>query len=366
MRRSLVGRFSCLVVTLCSLTAVLTFLALGTNAASVEEIAQLKGPQRQKVLVEGAKKEGKLLWYTTLIINQAVRPLQEAFEKQYPFIHMEYFRGNSEQVAQKMIAEYQGRRFDVDLIDGTGSTPLLKKAGLIQRFYSPHLGEYPAELKDPQGYWGATNLYFMTLGYNTNLVKPDEVPATWEGLLNPKWKGKLVWSTSAGSGAPLFVGNTLLSLGQEAGMAYLTKLSKQSVVKTTASGRAVLDSVIAGEYPIAIYIFNHHAVISRKKGAPSEWQPLEPVAAPLQVIGLAKNSPHPHAAMLFLDFILSRQGQEVFRAVDYLPAHPEIPAKEASLKPGGGRFKKANYIGPDVHFQKGDEWVDIFERLFVK
>lgn len=366
MRTSLVGCLHVSVMSLLFLAATTLSPASHGSAATVEGIALLKGSERQKVLEDGARKEGKLVWYSTLIVNQAVRPLKEAFEKQYPFLQIEYFRGNSEEVAQKMIAEYQGRRFDVDLIDGTGSTPLLKQAGLLQRFFSPHSRDYPAELKDPQGFWGATNLYFMTLGYNTKLVKPGEVPKSWEDLLDAKWKGKMVWSTSAGSGAPLFVGNTLLSLGSEAGMAYLTKLSKQGIAKTTASGRAVLDSVIAGEYPVAIYIFNHHAVISRLKGAPSEWQPLEPVAAPVQVIGLAKNAPHPHGAMLFLDFILSRKGQEVFRDVDYLPAHPEVPAKEASLKPERGRFKKANYIGPDVHFEKGNEWVDIFEKLFVK
>lgn len=365
MRRSSVGPFSCFLITVFSLTAVFSLFST-IGAATVEEIARLKGPDRQKALVEGAKKEGKLLWYTTLIVNQAVRPLKEAFEKQYPFITIEYFRGNSDQVSQKVIAEYQGRRFDVDVPDGTSSTPLLKKAGLLQPFYSPHLAEYPAELKDSQGYWGATNLYFMTLGYNTNLAKPDEVPSSYDALLNPKWKDKMVWSTSAGSGAPLFVGNILLSLGQEAGMAYLRKLAKQNIAKTTASGRAVLDSVIAGEYPLALQIFNHHTVISRKKGAPSAWQPLEPVPAPIQGIGLAKHAPHPHAAMLFLDFMLSRKGQEVFRAVGYLPSHPDIAAKEASLKPGGGRFKRANYIAPEVQFEKGDEWVDIFEKLFVK
>lgn len=351
--------------------ALIVFLAIGfpprrSETLTVSEIALLKGPERQKILEEGAKKEGKLLWYTTLIVNQLVRPMKDAFEKQYPFIKIDYFRGNSEQVAQKVMTEYQGRRFEVDLVDGTGSTPMLTKAGLLQRFFSPHLSEYPPELKDPQGYWGATNLYFMTLGYNTRLVKPEEVPRTWDDLLNPKWRGRMVWSTSAGSGAPLFIGNVLMSMGKEAGMAYLARLAKQSIVNTTASGRAVLDSVIAGEYPMAIHIFNHHAVISRQKGAPSEWQPLEPVAAPVGVIGLPKNAPHPHAAMLFLDFVLSKKGQNVFREVNYLPAHPEIPAKQADLKPGGGRFKKANYIGPDVHFDKSNEWVDIFEKLFVK
>lgn len=337
-----------------------------SNALTVEEIALLKGADRQKVLEQGAKKEGNLLWYTTLIVNQVVRPMVEAFKKEYPFIQVEYFRANSEQIAQKTITEYQAKRYEVDIVDGTGSPPLLKKAGLLQRFSSPPMGEYPPELRDPQGYWGATNLYFMTLGYNTKLVKSDDVPKSWDGLLNPKWKGKMIWSTSGGSGAPLFLGNVLMTLGQEAGLAYLKKLSGQKIAKTTASGRAILDSVIAGEYPIAIHIFNHHAVVSRGQGAPSEWQPLEPVAAPIQAIGLAKNAPHSHAAMLFLDFILSRKGQQVFRDANYLPSHPEVSAKDKDLKPGGARFKRATYIAPDLHFERESEWVDLFEKLFVK
>src|SRR5574341_1631187 len=337
-----------------------------SNALTVEEIALLKGADRQKVLEQGAKKEGKLLWYTTLIVNQVVRPMVEAFKKEYPFIQVEYFRANSEQIAQKTVTEYQAKRYEVDVVDGTGSPPLLKKAGLLQRFSSPPMGEYPPELRDPQGYWGATNLYFMTLGYNTKLVKSDDVPKSWDGLLNPKWKGKMIWSTSGGSGAPLFLGNVLMTLGQEAGLAYLKKLSGQKIAKTTASSRAILDSVIAGEYRIALHIFNHHAVVSRGQGAPSEWQPLEPVAAPIQAIGLAKNAPHSHAAMLFLDFILSRKGQQVFRDANYLPSHPEVPAKDKDLKPGGARFKRATYIAPDLHFERESEWVDLFEKLFVK
>ena len=113
-------------------------------------------------------------------------------------------------------------------------------------------------------------------------------------------------------------------------------------------------------------IFNHHAVISKKAGAPSEWQPLEPVASPFNTVGLAKNAPHPNAAMLFVDFVLSKKGQAVFRDVNYLPAHPEVAAKEPELKPGGGRFKKTNYINPEMQFEKGDEWVDLFQKLFVK
>jgi ABC-type Fe3+ transport system substrate-binding protein len=333
---------------------------------TVEEVALFKGADRQKVLEQGAKKEGKLLWYSTLIVNQVVRPLKEAFEREYPFVRIEYFRANSEQVVQRMIAEYQAKRFDVDIVDGTTSPAMVRKAGFLQRFFSPHLSDYPAELKDPQGFWGVTNLYFMTLGYNTKLVKPNEAPKSLDDLTDPRWRGKMIWSTSRGSGAPTFVGNILMSMGKEQGTEYLKKLAKQNIANSTASARAILDQVIAGEFPIAIHIFNHHAVISRKAGAPAEWQPLEPVTALVNTVGLAKNAPHPHAAMLFLDFVLSKKGQEVFQQVDYLPAHREVPAKERDLKPGGGRFKKATYMNPEWEFEKGDEWVDLFEHLFLK
>src|SRR5438309_9652350 len=304
------------------------------HAATVDEIALYNKPDRQKMLIEGAKKEGKVSWYTSLIVDQVVRPVKEAFENEYPFVQVEYFRGNSERLVQKMFAEYQGKRYEVDIVDGTVTAPMVKKGGYLQRFYSPHLAEYPAELKDPQRYWGVSNVYYFALGYNTRMAKLSQVPKTYEDLLNPRWKGQMMWSTSRGSGAPMFIGNILLTMGQEAGKAYLQKLKGQNIAKSTASARQILDLVIAGEYPLAVQIFNHHAYISKAAGAPVEWQPLEPVTATINTIGLAKNSPRPHAAMLFLDFLLSKKGQKVVQISNYLPAHPDMPALQADLKPG--------------------------------
>lgn len=335
-------------------------------ALTVEEIALYRGADRQKMLVEGAKKEGKLLWYSTLIVDQVVRPVKEAFEKEYPFIQIEFYRGNSENVVRKMLAEYQAKRYDVDLIDGTVSPVMVKRAGFLQRFHSPALADYPAELKDPEGYWGSTNLYFLTLGFNTRNVKANEIPKTYDDLLNPRWKGQMMWSTSRGSGAPMFIGNVLTSMGQEKGNAYLQKLKGQNIAKSTASNRQILDLVIAGEYPLAPHIFNHHAYISKQAGAPVDWQPIEPVTATVNSVGLAKNTPHPYASMLFLDFVLSEKGQQVFQQSNYLPAHPKVPAKQADLKPGGGRFNKAVYMTPDMQFDKGNDWVDYFQKQFLK
>jgi iron(III) transport system substrate-binding protein len=335
-------------------------------AATVADVALLKSADREKILIEGAKKEGTLTFYTGLIVDQVVRPVKAAFEKEYPFLQVEFFRGNSDRLAQKMLSEYQAKRYEVDVVSGSSAATILLRAGVMQRFYSPPIAEYPAELKDANGFWGSTNVYFMTLGYNTKMVKASELPKTYEDLLDPRWKGQMMWSTSRGSGAPQFIGNILLTKGEEAGKAYLQKLKQQNIAKSTASARQILDLVIAGEYPMAIQIFNHHAYISKKAGAPVDWQPLEPVTATINSIGLAKNAPHPHASMLFLDFVLSKKGQKVFQAANYLPAHPDIPALQPDLKPGGGRFKKANYLSPEILFDKSNEWSDYFDKEFLR
>src|SRR5688572_10420416 len=315
-RRSIMNCFRTSAAALVCLIAG-SFVPSPLSAASVDEIALYNKPDRQKVLIEGAKKEGKVSWYTSLIVDQVVRPVKEAFEKEYPFLQVEYFRGNSERLVQKMFAEYQGKRYEVDIVDGTVTAPMVKKGGYLQRFYSPYLAEYPAELKDPQGYWAVSNVYFFSLGYNTRMVKPNEVPKTYEDLLNPRWKGQMMWSTSRGSGAPIFVGTILNSMGMEAGKAYLQKLKAQNVAKSTASNRQVLDLTIAGEYPLALQMFNHHAFISKSAGAPVDWQPHEPATATIHTIALAKNSPHPHASMLLLDFVMSERGQKVYQQANY-------------------------------------------------
>jgi len=336
------------------------------NAATIEEIALLKSADRQKILEEGAKKEGKVMFYTALIVNQVVRPLKAAFEKKYPYITVDFFRGNSDKISQKVLAEYQANRHDADVMSGSASITLLKEAGHMQKFYSPEVQRYPDELKDDKGYWGVSNVYFLTPAYNTKMIKPNEVPKSYEDLLNPRFKGRMVWSTSRSSGGPMFIGNVLRSMGEEKGKAFLEKLKTQDIAKTTASNRQVVDLVVAGEYALALHIFNHHAYISQKKGAPVNWLPLEPVTATTNTTGLLNKAAHPHAAMLFIDFLMSEEGQKVFQKSNYLPADPAIPALQADLKPGGGRFKKANFFTPEVLFEKSNDWSDYFQKNFLR
>jgi ABC-type Fe3+ transport system substrate-binding protein len=336
------------------------------HALTAEEIALFNKPERQKILEDGAKKEAKLVWYTPLIVNQAVRPLKEAFEKKYPFIKVDFHRANSRGLVQKWFAENEAKRYEADVVGGSEVTMLGKKTGLLLRFSSPYLRDYPAELKDPQGFWSSTNLYFMALAYNNRRIKLNEAPKTYEDLLNPKWKGRMAWHMGSNTGAPLFIGNIVSTLGPKAATAYLQNLAKQNITSATASARGIVDLVVAGEYDIAINIFNNHAEISKNAGAPVDWQPLEPVPAPLGTTGVAKNAPRPHAAMLFTDFLLSEEGQKVFQRNDYLPAHPKVPAKTAELKPGGGKFAKANFFHPENVLENSDKWIALQDKIFTK
>jgi len=305
------------------------------------------------------------MWYTALIVNQAVRPLVEGFNQKYPYVKVDNYRADSADMIQRISNEYQARRYEVDVIDGTSTPPAIKAAGWMEKYDSPAAAAYPSEMRDPEGYWNTSNLYFMTPGINTRLLSKDEAPKTYEDLLNPRWRGQMGWSTSAGAGAPTFVGNILQTMGQDRGMAYLEQLSKQGVRNLNVSGRAVLDQVIAGEFPISLMIFNHHTVISAQQGAPSDWIAMEPVPALLNTIGLAKYAPHPYAAMLFLDYILSEDGQRVLQQVDYLPSHPNVPAKVPTLKPEQGGFK-VNFISPEDQMKNENEWNQIFRRLFMQ
>ena len=314
-------------------------------------------------LYEAAKKEGEVVWYTSLIVNQAVRPLVEAFNKKYPGIAVKYARADSGPTAIKIMNEAQAGRPQSDVFDGIDSTPPLLKAGLVEPFVPSEADKYPAELKDPGGRWRALVLYFLTPAINTQLVSTNDIPKTPQDLLDPKWKGKIAWSTVPASGSGVYVGSVLQTMGEEKGMAFLRALAKQDIINVDATNRAILDQVIYGQYPIALSIFNHHAVLSAQKGAPVEWLKLEPISAPMHSVGLTKNAPHPNAGKLLIDFLTSEEGQKTLADVEYIPAMPSVPAKTPSVKPEGGGFK-ANVLSPDTITRNLDNWYKIKKELF--
>lgn len=317
-------------------------------------------------LLAAARKEGEVVWYTSLIVDQMVRPMEAAFTKKYPGIKFKYERSNTEDIILKVINEAKANRVQVDVVDGSNvSTTLVKEGGLVPDWLPEEAKIFPAHLKDPTAsHWIATNLYIMEPAYNTSLVKPGTQPKTTEDLLDPKWAGKMTWSGNvSGASGTGFVGNILASKGETAGREYLRKLAKQNIVAHNTSSRQVLDQVIAGEFSIIIQAFHHQASISAAKGAPIDWIPMSPATVNLAIASLVKNSPHPNAGKLLLSYMVSDEGQTLYAKSGYIPAKPNIPAADPKLKPEIGGFE-ALYFNPDEFDNNLPKWYEIFQEIF--
>lgn len=314
-------------------------------------------------LIEAAKKEGTVTWASGLIVNQAVRPIAAAFEKKYG-INVEITTADN--LLLRMTNEARAGAPTTDIFDNAGDTiTAMRAADLIIPYVSPEAARYRPEHRDPENYWTACCVFYYTVAINTDMVKPEDEPKSFEDLLDPKWQGKIVWQTNENfAGPPSFIGTRLISMGEEAGMAYLDKLSKQNLVRIPGNARKALDQVILGQYPIAVMALNHHVVISAAQGAPVKWLTISPLIGTAETVGLVKGAAHPNAAKLLYDYLLSAEGQAVLKEANYLPADPNVQAKVPELKPDAGNFT-AVAILPSMNQEFLPKWLDLYKRLFV-
>jgi iron(III) transport system substrate-binding protein len=313
-------------------------------------------------LIDAAKAEGQVTWYSSNIIDQFVRPAAEAFEKKYG-IKVNYVRSDSNEVVRRVIDELKAGRVSADVVDGS-TIAQLKTEKALQKYTPESAAAMPENFHDSDGFWTAANLYVLSPGFNTNLVPKGTEPKTWEDLLDPKWKGKMAWNTSpATSASPGFVGVVLSELGEEKGMDYLRKLAKQDITPLKVAARVVLDQVIAGEYAIALQIYNNHPLISAKLGAPVDWIPMQPAMAFFGVLCMPKDAPHPNAGKLLIDFLVSEEGQKIFRNADYIPVNPNVSPQDPALRPDGKNYR-AIYFTPEAISEGLAKWTDISNALF--
>jgi ABC-type Fe3+ transport system substrate-binding protein len=335
-------------------------------AASVGLGASLLAPPAYAVdpkLVEAAKKEGVVTWYTTLVVGQIVRPMIQAFEAKYPGIKIQYVGAPWQETALRLATEARAGSVKGDLFDGGITSFPLQAAGLVASFRPEAAANFPPEFKDPDGLWTANIIQVSSPSINTDQVADKDVPKTLDDLLDPKWQGKMAWTDSpSASGPPGFIGNILMTYGQDKGMAYLQKLAKQKISSVPAIQRVVLDQNIAGQYPLVLCIYNYHAAISAAQGAPVRWLPLAPILT-FGTFGIMKAAPHPNAARLFVEFNLSDEGQKIYANAGYIPASPSVPATVASLKPDAGHYA-TRIISPAEFNDKSAEWTAIYKRLF--
>lgn len=337
----------------------LNLLTLALGAALTAAPALAADP----ALIAAAKKEGQLTWYTTQIVNQFARPAADAFQKKYG-IRVNYIRADSNEVTLRIQNEGKAGRVQADVFDGTGATAALKANNLVAKYIPQSAERLPDRYKDKDGFWVATNLYVLTPAFNTELVKKGTQPRTFQDLLDPKWRGKMAWNSSVTpSGGAGFVGVVLAHMGEEKGMAYLRQLAPQKITGLQVAARQVLDQVIAGEYVIALNIFNNHAVISASKRAPVEWIAMEPALAVFSCLSLTAGAPNPNAGKLFIDFLMSEEGQKLYRDADYLPVDPGVEPKDPALRPGDKTFK-AVFMTPEEVFDNLPKWGAIFKDVF--
>lgn len=338
------------------------------SQATLNDLAKIdampSGPARTKLLYDGAKKEGSLTWYTLTIQAQLADPMAKAFEADYPGVTVKDIRpGGASETVNKMIAEHRSDAPVSDVWDGPFTSEALKSAGGAERYSFPTASAYPSNLKDPDGYWVAESLYVFGGAYNTKQITSAQAPKTLQDLLNPAWKGKLYWTTDP-TGSINFIGNVLKLMGNTAGMNYLTQLSKQGVHTVSVSARQLVNEVDSGQAPIALQIYNTHVAIDRAKKLPVAYTPLGKAVEIVNPVGLTNDGPHPYAARLFIDFMLSPAGQQIFNQAGYIPASPAVKTTDPSIDPARAGFS-IDLMTPKEMAAGNKQWTQIYNQLFT-
>jgi iron(III) transport system substrate-binding protein len=312
------------VACLCFLANVGAAWMLG-GRASAAEIAAYAGGDREQRLLAGAKSEGKVVWYTSLA-GSSYKELAKGFESKYPGVKIEPYRGTSSDIMTKITAEAQARQIIADAIETTLPTlRFLRENKLLIAFTSPQLAKYPANTKENAAggliYWAVDRETYMGVGYNTNLIPAALVPKNYGDLLKPQLKGKIGFVSNETGTRTL--GGILKVKGEE----FVRKLKAQDITLHAISGRAMADLVMSGEVALSPTIFRDHALEAKAKGAPIDWAPMEIVPTNAGAVALTAQAPHPNAAALLADFLLSAEAAKILGDLDY-----GSPFKQVSFK----------------------------------
>ncbi len=291
---------------------LLLLLHLASSATaqtrSVADLANYRGADREEMLKAGARKEGKLVWYTTLTAH---RDIANVFESHYPGIKVETYRTGSTDLLRRIMTEAQSRRNIADLIETTPPTLMVMRDNkLLMPYFSPHLSAYPADAKEEADkdrvLWTTDRESIVGLGYNKNMIRAAEVPKSFADLAKPEYRGKIAISGDA-TGIRM-IGAMLRAKGEE----YVKQLKAIDIKMHMISGGAMHELMAAGEMPISLSIFRNHVLAGKAKGAPTEWVPLDLSPTNAGGVALPAASNNPHAALLFAEFLLSPEGQKIF------------------------------------------------------
>ena len=337
------------------LTAQTGFAA--SAPTSVSQIALYQGADREKILIAGAKREGQFTLYTS---HTWFRTFVKDFEKKYPFIKVSEWRNDSKNLIRKVLEEAKSGRVLVDVVETTADgMGVIKREGLFQEYFSPEARYYPNELK-PKGKNGFFYLpdreTYNSLGFNTTLIPPATAPRNLRDLLDPKYKGKMaITSTSTGI---RWIANALDTMGRE----YLDKMADQDVSVQDMAPAALIGLISSGEVPMSPTIFDANVAMAKQKGAPVEWRPLEPVVTTVGSSALMAKAPNPHTALLFIDFVLSKEGQQLIMKGGLWSPREDIGTVDQ-------KFKKTyldEKYSPEELEAKFAQWENLMRQLFIR
>lgn len=303
---------------------LLTLAPAQTREATLGTITKLKGAERETRLLEGARKEGGLIWYSSTTADDSLA-LVRKFEGKYPSLKVQHLRSPSEKMLTRILTESRAGSFKADVI----ALPeiemnILFKRNLFSRYDSPEQEIYPGELKDPRGYWTGIYITAWVTAYNTKLVSTQAAPKSYKDLLLAKWKGRIGMDEEPYSWFITSLRYLEKPDGRQAAIEYFKRLARQEI--QWRKGHSLIGQLVAaGEFPLAAELQVHTVERLKAEGAPIEWVALDGVI-PINKVGIAITSTgsNIHAAALFYDFVLSRTGMETIRERHRVPTRPDV------------------------------------------
>jgi iron(III) transport system substrate-binding protein len=338
--------------TLLALVSLAATVAAAQPADPSAAILQYDKPDREQYLAAGAKKEGEVAVYTSLI-SEDLTALSAAFEKKYG-VKVKGWRASSEKVLQRAVTEVRANRTDADVIETNGpELEALYREKVLQPLRSPHLKDLMPQALRPHGHWVGTRINMFVHSYNTKLVSKDELPKTYADLANPRWKGRLGIEAEDEDWFAMVV----RELGEEQGLRTFRDIAKNGF--SVRKGHTLLAGLVAsGEVPFALTTYSHGAEKMKQKGAPVDWYAITPAIGRANGVAVVRRPAHPHAAALFADFVLSPEGQAILEKGGYVPANLKqaSPAQKLPLK----------FVDPAVVLDENDKWKKHWDEIVLK
>ncbi len=311
------------------------------------------GPDRSQKLIAAAKKEGTLSLYTT-ITQKDLSAIIDPFEKKYG-IKVKVWRASSDKVLQRTLTEASARRYEVDAIHfGEPQLEALRREKILQPVNSPYYKELIAGAVPAHREWAATMASVWVQAYNTNLIKKEDLPKTYQDLLDPKWKGKLGIEAKNQE----WYMTVAMSMGEEKGIGLFRAIVARNGMSVRHGLSLLNNLVVAGDVPLALTVFNYMVESSKRNGAPIDWFALDPVVGRANGVGIARRAPHPNAALLFHDYMLSTETQKLLASMDYVPMNSKVPSPLGNLR--------IKLVDPVVMVDQWEKWDKSYEEVVLR